>query len=133
MSQGTRAALAWPPGYSFGAQRTDEQVKLGKFQAWQQPVMSGGHDKAGGKAIGESRRFGSGVDMSAVDISRLYEEGNHASLLGGLQHYKQPRYHSTLCPVTLWHKNVWLPAAGLCRAQAEFKAGACGQGLARKT
>lgn len=38
--------------------------------------MSGGHDKASGKAIGESRRFGSGVvDMSAVDVSRLYGLG----------------------------------------------------------
>lgn len=34
--------------------------------------MSGGHDKAGGKAIGESKKFRSGVDMSAVDLSRLY-------------------------------------------------------------
>lgn len=44
--------------------------------------MSGGHDKAGGKAIGESKKFRSGVDMSAVDLSRLYGGGMHRFWVG---------------------------------------------------
>lgn len=59
--------------------------------------MSGGHDKASGKAIGQSRRFGSGmVDVSAVDMSRLYGVGS----VGGIMYLSWVGSSTTNSPGT---------------------------------